>query len=71
MVLLLAPLFDTMIDFKDYIDNIKTFLTPWLQNVVILTNPTPPKKKKKNSRQALPIAPLIEIGVKLASKCDL
>jgi hypothetical protein len=44
---MLAPLLDYGIDFKDFVNNIKTLLRPWLQTMVISTPPPPKKKKKK------------------------
>jgi hypothetical protein len=48
-MILLAPLFDPGVDFKDFFDNI--MMLPWLQNVVISNGPSPPKKRDSTAFQ--------------------
>jgi hypothetical protein len=46
MVLLLAPLFDSRVDFKVFVNNITMLLRPWLQKC---GNFNPPKKGATSS----------------------
>jgi hypothetical protein len=60
-MLLITPLFNLGVDFKVLVSNIMKLSMPWLQNGVPLTN-------KKIS---LLVAPLLEIGVEIVTKCNL
>jgi len=61
MVLLLAPLLDSIVDFKVFVDKIIMMLMPWLKKVPILM---PPKI-------VLLLAPHFETWVKIATKSHL